>query len=208
VGVYKNERQLVSKWIRPRLKGRDYFARTGVKILPKVQKLITEDVLTPSEARIEHTGSPDIDVVFWKTPPVSGSDPVFYGAEVKYFRLIGKQIYPQPFYVGIDEAFALLTFGFNYVFLWHFFDSEIEEAERRLYTGLTTTITSSTGSQPINYNHFTVEPETTSSGPVSRALDNLFFPLPLPQVLQQNPLLKLPEVQRRRLILRRALRIV
>lgn len=31
----------------------------------------------------------------------------------------------QPYYAGIDEALALLKFGFSCVSLWHFYDADV-----------------------------------------------------------------------------------
>jgi hypothetical protein len=48
-------------------------------------------------------------------------------AEIKYFRKTPKKGQVNlPFYAGIDEALALLRFGFKIVSLWHFFDQEIQ----------------------------------------------------------------------------------
>jgi len=47
-----------------------------------------------------------------------------FGVELKYFRKINNRI-NYPFYKGIEEALALLRFGFRCVSLWHFFDSAL-----------------------------------------------------------------------------------
>lgn len=51
------------------------------------------------------------------------------GVELKYFRKTKKGQASHPFYAGIDEALALLRFGFNVVSLWHFFDEQLGAQE-------------------------------------------------------------------------------
>ena len=76
-------------------------------------------------------------------------------AELKYFRRTRRGEICCPFYAGLDEALALLRFGFKIVSLWHFFDEELGlEDVSRLYRScelLTWNL-----DLPINYQAFWV----------------------------------------------------
>lgn len=55
-------------------------------------------------------------------------------AELKYYRKTAREEINLPFYAGIDEALAMLRFGFHVVSLWHFYDNGLEVKDvRRLY---------------------------------------------------------------------------
>lgn len=54
--------------------------------------------------------------------------------ELKYFRIIKKARVNYPFYDGIEEALALLRFGFLCVSLWHCFDVEVPISVVSRYT--------------------------------------------------------------------------
>jgi hypothetical protein len=90
---------------------------------------------------------PQIDLLF------VGRDLKLLAAEIKYYRLSENAPLNQPYYSGIEEALALLRFGFTCVSLWHFFDSEVPETVMKKYVsncwGLTTGL-------PINYRAFRV----------------------------------------------------
>ena len=77
------------------------------------------------------------------------------GVELKYFRKTkGGQI-NLPFYAGIDEALALLRFGFWTVSLWHFFDNELDgEDYKRLYRNCEILVNHL--QLPINYQAFRI----------------------------------------------------
>jgi len=76
-------------------------------------------------------------------------------AELKYYRKTLKGQINLPFYAGIDEALALLRFGFKVVSLWHFFDEEIEpENMKRLSRSCELLLDNL--NLPINYQAFRV----------------------------------------------------
>ena len=50
-------------------------------------------------------------------------------AEIKFFRKTKRNQNNHPFYAGVDEALALLRFGFHVVSLWHFFDETLGTEE-------------------------------------------------------------------------------
>lgn len=121
--LYKDERELISKSISPKLKKRNNNVRLGVRLKQKYSKLKTEEVLSTDELGIKHPLNPDIDILYW-SKDYSG-EPVLNAVEVKYFRYGEKGLIRPPFYDGIGEAIVLCTYGVDYVHLWHFFDPEI-----------------------------------------------------------------------------------
>jgi hypothetical protein len=82
-------------------------------------------------------------------------------AELKYFRkILKKGQINLPFYAGIDEALALLRFGFKIVSLWHFFDEKIGlENTKRLCRSCELLVYNL--KLPINYQAFRVTESDT-----------------------------------------------
>jgi len=79
--------------------------------------------------------------------------PTLLAVELKYFRMVkgkgeGKVYY--PFYEGIEEALALLRFGFTCVSLWHCFDRELPTDIISRYEPTTSGLISAL-ELPINY---------------------------------------------------------
>lgn len=70
--------------------------------------------------------------------------------ELKYMRLDEDGRIDHPFYSGIDEALALLGFGFVCVSLWHCFDERIPTDIVRKYRERTSSLIESLD-LPINY---------------------------------------------------------
>lgn len=64
---------------------------------------------------------PDVDILV-----VHRGDLV--GIELKYFKLQAGR-FKRSYYEGIDQALALLRYGFDYVQLWHCFDEEVEAGQ-------------------------------------------------------------------------------
>lgn len=208
--VFKSENELVRKWVKPNLKNREYLVKKSVNINRILQKLTSEEALTEDEKNIEHPGQPDVDVVFWKKTS-GGAEPTIHAAEVKYFRPTKRGIYPKVFYAGLDESEILLTYGFNYVYLWHFFDSEVDEKKRTQYRGLIQNLIRD-ANIPIGYGTWIVpklqETQKTVDplSALAKVLEETSFPyLSLPT---ENPLLGRFEVQKRRNVIRKALRII
>ena len=78
------------------------------------------------------------------------------GIEIKYFRMKkgrGKIKALYPFYTGIEEALALLRFGFSCVSLWQCFDRELPLDLISRYNLTTSNFISALG-LPINYTGF------------------------------------------------------
>ena len=125
----------------------NYLVKTFPRIDRLHQKLKTEGALTPEEISIKHPFHPDVDVLFWSRTYVG--EPQIHASEVKYFRSKGNTVYP-TIYEGLGEATMLLTFGFDSVSLWHFFDPEIPSETITRYRDLTQNLVNGTNS-PVNY---------------------------------------------------------
>jgi len=125
--LFKNERELVSKSLSPKLKELNYHVRVGVRLRGKHQKLKTEDSLSTAELDIQHSLSPDIDILYWEKD--YSTEPYLNAVEVKYYRYDKKNQLHPPMYDGIGEAILLGTFGVDYVHLWHFFDPDVSDEE-------------------------------------------------------------------------------
>ena len=202
----KNENEAIRKLIVPLLK-KGYFVRTSVRVDRLHQKLKTEEVLSPEEISIKHPFHPDIDILFW-AKEYSG-EPKITGAEVKYFRLKNKDVYP-TIYEGLGEAMMLLTFGLDHVCLWHLFDSEIDSETLSRYRDLTQNLTSATN-MPINYQSSVLPTSTQLDGtikPIDKlALRTSLIPL-LPVFLKENPLMNRWDTKIMRSIIKKGYRIV
>lgn len=70
---------------------------------------------------------PQVDLIF------VSSDLRLLAVELKYYRPGKNSPANWPYYAGIDEALALLKFGFTCVSLWHFFDAEVPDDIMRSY---------------------------------------------------------------------------
>jgi hypothetical protein len=92
---------------------------------------------------------PQIDLLF------VSSDLSLVAAELKYYRLSENAPLNQPYYSGIDEALALLKFGFTCVSLWHFYDSEVPAELMKTYVRNCWNLTGWLGLR-INYEAFRV----------------------------------------------------
>lgn len=122
--MIKNELQLARK-LKETLTSdfRDVFDNINLAssaFYPYWEKWFGEPVFSPQ---------PQIDLLMVDT------DLHLLGVELKYFRKKPNGDINHPFYAGIDQALALLRFGFWVVSLWHFFDRELDaEDYRRLYS--------------------------------------------------------------------------
>jgi len=72
--------------------------------------------------------------------------------EVKYFRAVDKGI-NYGFYEGLDEALALLRFGFDDVALVHIFDEEISAEQMNDYAKEMQKLLEATNS-PVHYDYY------------------------------------------------------
>ena len=144
--LMKDEKEAVRKLLVPLLK-EEFFVKASVRVDRLHQKLKTEGALSPEELSIKHPFHPDIDVLFWDKQ-YSG-EPTIRASEVKYFRLREGGVYPN-LYEGLGEALMLLTFGVDFVCLWHLFDPEIPSEIVSRYRDLTQSLISGAYS-PINY---------------------------------------------------------
>lgn len=190
------------------MKKKEYLVKKSIKLNRILQKLASEDVLTKDERDIKHLGQPDIDVAFWKPMTPGEKEPTINAAEVKYFRPTKQGVYPNVFYAGLDESEILLTYGFDHVFLWHFFDSEVKgeiTQHRELMQNLI-----KDANIPICYGTWTVSEEQEVSKNTSAKLYKLIELIDFPYFLPPagNPLLSRWDVQKRRIVIRKALRIL
>lgn len=207
--MFKSENELVRKWVIPNLKKKDYLAKKSIKLNNILQKLASEDVLTADERNIKHPGQPDIDVVFWKPKTPEEAEPMIHAAEVKYFRPTKQGIYPKVFYAGLDESEILLTYGLDHVFLWHFFDPEVKEEKITQYRELMQNLITD-AKIPIGYGTWTVSEEQEVSKNTMVAIKTLKL-MNFPYLIwppARNPLLSRWDVQKRRTVIRKALRIL
>lgn len=166
--LMRSESQVIKKLLTPLLKD-DYFAKTSVRVDRIHSKLATEGALSQEEISIQHPFHPDIDVLFWKKE-YSG-EPVIRASEVKYFRLKEGAMYP-TIYEGLGEALMLLTYGLDYVYLWHLFDPEIPSETVSRYRDLTENLITGTNS-PINYRSWLLSDIPQSSTGESVTQDEL-----------------------------------
>ena len=160
----KDEKETIRKLIVPILK-EQYFVRTSVRVDRLHQKLKTEGVLSQEEILIKHPFHPDIDVLFW--PKKYSGEPDIIASEVKYFRLKESGVYPN-IYEGLGEALMLLTYGADYVCLWHLFDPEIPSEIVNRYRDLTQNLVGDTYS-PINYQSWLL-PEIPRKSPEQKPI--------------------------------------
>lgn len=215
--VFKSENDLIRKWVTPNLKKKEYLVKKWIKLNNILQKLASEEVLTEDERNIKHPGQPDMDVVFWKTKTPKEAEPTIFAAEVKYFRPTKQDIYPKVFYAGLDESEILLTYGFDYVFLWHFFDPEVKEEKITQYRELMQNLITD-AKIPIGYGTWTVSEEKEvpknakvldmAMTAIDKTLNLLTFPYSSLSPPARNPLLSRWDVQKRRTVIRKALRIL
>lgn len=200
----KDEKQAIRKLIVPILKDK-YFVRTSVRVDRLHQKLKTEGALSPEEISIKHPFHPDIDVLYW-LKKYSG-EPMIYTSEVKYFRLKNGTVYP-TIYEGLGEALMLLTFGVDFVSLWHLFDSEISSETVNRYRELTQNLVSYTNS-PINYQSWLL-PEIPSpqSSELLDIINKTSFIISATLGLKSNPLLNRWDTKIMRSIIKKGYRMV
>ena len=92
---------------------------------------------------------PEIDLLF------VSSDLKLLAAELKYYRPSESALLNQAYYSGIEEALALLKFGFTCVSLWHFYDAEVPEEAMKRYVRDCRGLTIGLGLR-INYEAFRV----------------------------------------------------
>lgn len=121
----------------------------------------------------------------WRPPPPSCPQPVRYveqpeidmliidknsgaihAVELKYFRLVkkGERVgLNYPFYSGLDEALALLRFGFERVSLWHAFDQGIPADTVQRYLDEIVELIRGL-KMPIGYRAFEIGSQSLSGG--------------------------------------------
>ncbi len=202
----KDEGEVIRKVIVPMLK-ENYFVKTFQRIDRLHQKLKTEGALTPEEISIKHPFHPDVDVLYWSRGYVG--EPIIYASEVKYFRLRKNTVYP-AIYEGLGEALMLLTFGFDYVGLWHFFDPEIPSEIVTRYRDLTQNLLNFTNS-PVNYGSWLLADFLKDEGFMKETMDKLrrgSFVMSATLGLKPNPLVNNWDTKIIRAIIKRGHRIV
>lgn len=211
----KSEYEAITKLLKPLLK-ETYFVKTSVRVDRLHSKLKTEGCLSSEEISIKHPFHPDIDVLYWHKD--YQGEPNIYAAEVKYFRLREGTVYPN-IYEGLGEALMLLSFGVDFVSLWHLFDPEIPSETGSRYRDLTQSLVSEAYTSPVNYQSWLL-PEITllkseqkpndfrSLTNISNSLKRSNFNFSLMQTLKTNPLRNRWDARIIRAIIKKAYRIV
>ena len=128
-------------------------------------------------------------------------------------------MYPN-IYEGLGEALMLLTFGVDYVCLWHLFDPEIPSEIVSRYRDLTQNLVSDTYS-PINYQSWLlpeipspsirkVTPKTSIEAieQSTREAQRAFFTMSLTANLKSNPIANRWDAKIMRSIIKKAYRMV
>jgi len=87
---------------------------------------------------------PEIDVILKK-----GDD--IRAIEVKLFKLRSNNSLSRSYYEGIDQAIALLMYGFNRAALWHVFDQDIEMGKVNTYGSIAQVFIVDKLKLPIDY---------------------------------------------------------
>jgi len=217
--LLKSEDDAIQKLLKPILK-ESYFVKTSVRVDRLHSKLKSEGALSSEEINIKHPFHPDIDVLFW-AKEYSG-EPVIMASEVKYFRLREGAVYPN-LYEGLGEALMLLTFGVDFVSLWHLFDPEIPSETVSRYRDLTQSlVTEACSYSPITYQSWLL-PEipkisseqkatTLDSGKIAEivveSFQRVFFTYMITQNLKANPIRNRWDAKIMRSIIKKAYRIV
>jgi hypothetical protein len=213
----KDEDEVIRKLLVPIIK-EEYFVKAFVRVDKLHQKLKTEGYLSPEEESIKHPFHPDIDVLYWSKQYTQ--EPEIFAAEVKYFRLKDGNVYP-TIYEGLGEAMMLLTFGLNYVSLWHLFDPEIPSETVNRYRDLTQNLISDTSS-PINYQSWLLpeipkeisveqDPQSTALKQVVQSIYSLkvsSFLISVTLGLKTNPLMNRWDTKIMRAIIKKYYRMV
>jgi hypothetical protein len=105
------------------------FTKVYVWKRPRQSRVFMERWLEIHGGILAPPVQPDMDmIVFWRG--------LVIGIEVKYFRRKGKRL-GTSFYEGIDQAVALLGWGFDHVALWQLFE-ESATAEHLWFYGIQT----------------------------------------------------------------------
>jgi hypothetical protein len=143
---------------------------------------------------------PQVDLIF------VSSDLKLLAVELKYYRPGKNSLAHWPYYAGIDEALALLKFGFTCVSLWHFFDAEVPDDLMRSYVRDCYGLTVGLGLR-INYKAFRVhgrqESDIKEIAPMSKSeVQAIFSPYGT-----SNPLLDNLYAKKAADFIRKALRI-
>ena len=178
----KDETEAIKKVFEPLLR-KEFFVKRKVKMYQVHQKLKTEGMLSQDEISIKHPFRPDIDVLYWRRD--YKGEPKIFAAEVKYFRIVKEKIYP-TIYESLGEAMMLLTFGCDYVSLWHLFDQEITPETVSEYTDLTQNLISGTAS-PVNYRSWRLD--AVKGEPALDMFSEATFTITVTSNLRSNPLM-------------------
>lgn len=120
---------------------------------------------------------PEIDLIFLE--PQSNGKPIIRAFEIKYFEKKGSV--NQSFYKGIEQALALLQWGFDNVGLWQIFDESIPERDVRDYGCRTWRYLHGMLNLPIEYTPLHLVSRTHNMGfqVVQADWANNLYPIPL-----------------------------
>lgn len=216
VSVFIKETELV-EFLAKKIKLQSYYKEVypninlaSRKFYPYWRKWFTRD---PSDF-LYPLAQPQIDII------VLDKDHRLLGVEVKYFKFYKKNPRPTlPFYEGIEQALALLRFGFVCVSLWQCFDFEEASGDLgvvRRYMSATRELVNLV-KLPINYSGLWIAKgerggqATYLPFPVTSWFDNKsHFKLPpqLPSLYgKDNPAQSMQQVKRMNEFLRISLKI-
>lgn len=128
---------------------------------------------------------PEIDVILKK-----GGD--IRAIEVKLFRLRSNNSLSRSYYEGIDQAIALLMYGFNRAALWHVFDQDIEMSKVRAYGSIAQVFIVDKLKLPIDYTAWCLDRrrpdyEFIPTKPILGDFGSMDVKLTIPLVKIQDP---------------------
>lgn len=131
---------------------------------------------------------PEIDIVLKK-----GED--IRAIEVKFFKIRSNDSLSLSYYEGIDQALALLMYGFNKTALWHVFDQDIELSKVITYGSVAQVFIVEQLRLPINFTAIRLERsaqnyEFTPTKPILRDYNSMEVVHALSLVKIHDPRLK------------------
>ena len=98
---------------------------------------------------------PEIDLIFCNNEDGKKKPPVF-AAELKYFRSMNSGRVNISYYSGLDEALALLAYGFDKVILIHIFEETLFSRVSHNYAEVLSGMVTELG-LPIGYRTYTLK---------------------------------------------------
>jgi hypothetical protein len=115
--------------------------------------------------------------------------------EVKLFKLRSNNSLSRSYYEGIDQAIALLMYGFNRAALWHVFDQDIEMSKVSTYGSIAQVFIVDKLKLPIDYTAWCLDRsgpdyEFIPTKPILGDFRSMDVKLTIPLVKIQDPRLR------------------